>query len=218
MKTMAAEAKEEVGEASKPGDRGKEYRDKERVGDEGQERRRGGSIHGGHGHHMKGPKHHSVHHRERGGFMPEETEASEGMRTHNGGPPAHEKESHEVNEGEEKYPDGKKRGGAHRKRAHKRAKGGVMPLDGAKEHKTHEMNRFHHQARKHGGKVDGHESKHRPDRRARGGATSDLRPETAAGRMALPDYLKQHDLPKRTGHSTDSRGPKMMMSGHRGRD
>lgn len=227
MKDIAAEAREEVGEASEPGKRGKEYRDKERVGDEGQPYKHGGGIHGGH-HGRQGPKHHSIH-RERGGFMPEETEASEGKRTHNQGKaPAAETEAKGDHEGEghEKYPDsmdaggeGMKRGGGHKKRAHKRRKGGILPLDGGKEHMTNELQTFHHQARKRGGHVDGKETKHRPDRRARGGSvTSDLRPETAAGKMSIPDYLKQHELPKRTGHSKDSRGPKALQSHHHGGD
>src|SRR5580658_1401062 len=92
MKDIAAEAREEAKEASEPGARGKEYRDKERMGDEGQPYKRGGGIHGG-GHGRKGPKHHSLH-RERGGYMPEETEGSEEERgKHNrGGEEAHETE------------------------------------------------------------------------------------------------------------------------------
>jgi hypothetical protein len=158
-KTMNEEAMEEEKEASTPGDRGKEEHDAPAAK---VERKHGGGVHGAHKHHMKGPKHHSVH-RRRGGAMKEE-EAAE------------------------------------------RKKGGVLPMDGAKEHESHEMKRFHHQARKHGGKIDGKESKHRPDRRARGGATSDLRPETAAGKMALPDYLRQQDMPKSKGKGADSRG------------
>jgi hypothetical protein len=208
MKDIAAEAREEAKEASEPGARGKEYRDKERMGDEGQAYKHGGGIHGAH-HGRKGPKHHSLH-RERGGYMPEETEGSEKERGKHqmGHEEPHEDEPKGAAEGEanEKYPDvNMKRGGENKKkRAHKRRKGGILPLDGGKEHMTNELQHFHHQARKAGGLVRGGETKERPDRRARGGATSDLRPETAAGKMSLPDYLRQHELPRKKGHGTDN--------------
>lgn len=206
MKDIAAEAREEAKEASEPGARGKEYRDKERMGDEGQPYKRGGGIHGAH-HGRKGPMHHSIH-RERGGYMPEETERSEEERgKHNmGKEESHETEPKGAAEGEadEKYPDvNMKRGGEHKKRAKRRRKGGILPLDGGKEHMTNEL-QHHHQGRKAGGLVRGGEAKERPDRRARGGATSDLRPETAAGKMSIPDYLKQHELPRKKGHGTDN--------------
>lgn len=103
----------------------------------------------------------------------------------------------------------RRRGGAMMEKeeeAAERKKGGVLPMDGAKEHESHEMKRFHHQARKHGGHIKGEKAKERPDRRARGGATSDLRPETAAGKMMLPDYLRQQDRPNGGGRGADSRG------------
>jgi hypothetical protein len=61
--------------------------------------------------------------------------------------------------------------------------------------------------RKRGGHVPGHHPKGRPDRRARGGATSDLNPTTAAGNMSQPGYLKK--LPFDNGGGSmgkDSRG------------
>jgi hypothetical protein len=47
-----------------------------------------------------------------------------------------------------------------------------------------------HHARKRGGHVPGHKSAHRPDKRARGGATSDMDPMTSAGKMSELDYEK----------------------------
>lgn len=44
------------------------------------------------------------------------------------------------------------------------------------------------QKRKRGGRVHGGKSMHRPDRRARGGATSDASPLTSAGKMSAPSY------------------------------
>jgi hypothetical protein len=187
-KDIAAEAHEEEREAEKPGARGKEYRDREREGDEGQAYKRGGGMKHG-------------HHRERGGYMPEETEASmkERGRHQMGKTAKQEKEPDgaDEKEGKEAYPDvNLKRGGAAKR--HKRARGGG--LDAAKEHKVHLP---HHHARKHGGKVPGHEAKSRPDRRARGGATADLYPETAASNMSIPEYQKQHELPRRLGIGPD---------------
>ena len=205
MKDIAEEAHEEAREAAVPGARGKEYRDKERMGDEGQAYARGGHV-----------KHHSIH-RERGGFMPEEVEASErdrGQRKNKELPHEHEAKGAADDEADEKYPnEGERKRGGHVK--HKRAKGGVLPLDGAKEHKTHALNK-HHKARKRGGSVHGEHEKHRPDRRARGGGvTADLRPETAAGRMSLPSYLKQHDVPQTKAHGTDTTGPRALAGGKR---
>lgn len=42
--------------------------------------------------------------------------------------------------------------------------------------------------RKHGGKVKGKKAMHRPDKRARGGATSDENPLTSAKNMSKEDY------------------------------
>lgn len=44
------------------------------------------------------------------------------------------------------------------------------------------------QKRKRGGRVHGHKMAHRPDRRARGGSTSDANPLTSAGKMSTPAY------------------------------
>lgn len=71
----------------------------------------------------------------------------------------------------------RKRGGA----MHKRARGGH--LDGAKEHKTDRISK-----RKRGGKVHGEAAMERPDRRARGGGTSDTNPLTSAGNVSMPSY------------------------------
>lgn len=71
---------------------------------------------------------------------------------------------------------------------HKRAKGGAMVEEGAGEKDAD----FKKAARKHGGKVHGEKSMHRPDKRARGGATSDMDPLTTAGKMSsLPYESKQ---------------------------
>lgn len=100
-------------------------------------------------------------------------------------------------------PEGKKKGG----RVHHRKHGGHLPLDGAKEHKA----KLPHHGRKSGGKVPGHKSEARPDRRARGGATSDLHPETAAGKMSVPAYEAKQARPAHAGKGTDNRGPKSMQ-------
>ena len=77
-----------------------------------------------------------------------------------------------------------KKGG---KVAKKRARGGHVnkhgELDGAVHHAHHVP---HHMKRKRGGHVKGEAPMHRPDRRARGGGTSDLNPFTAAGKMHGP--------------------------------
>lgn len=46
-------------------------------------------------------------------------------------------------------------------------------------------------ARKRGGKIPGMASMSRPDRRARGGATSDMNPTTAAGNVSEPSYMSK---------------------------
>lgn len=194
---MMEEVHQEEREAEKPGARGSEYRDRERVGDEGQPYRKGGGIH---------------HKRVRGGYLPEETEASEDKRgegNHGRINAEHEPEP-DRKEGEEKYADERKKGG----RVKRRKRGGVLngkgEMDGAEEYK-HPMP---HEGRKHGGKVHGKEPKGRPDRRARGGATADLNPETAAGRVSVPDYQRQHELRNRAGHGKDTQGP-TALKGHR---
>jgi hypothetical protein len=49
--------------------------------------------------------------------------------------------------------------------------------------------------RKRGGNIKGMMAKGRPDKRARGGATSDLNPTTAAGKVSSPDYLSATGTP-----------------------
>ena len=75
-----AEAREEERESAVPGARGKEYSAIEREGDRGQPRKHGGGIgmHGHREHEQHHGKHHgNMHHRARGGYMPEETNASD---------------------------------------------------------------------------------------------------------------------------------------------
>ena len=101
-----------------------------------------------------------------------------------------------------------KRGGRHKKRARGGHVGKHGHLDGAAHHK-HEMashqvpHHPHHHPRKRGGKVHGHAAEHRPDRRARGGATSDLNPTTAAGNMSVPEYERQPHIPNGGGAGPD---------------
>ena len=176
-KDIAQEAREEVREADTPGTRGKEYRDRERVGDEGQPYRRGGHVE-----------------RARGGFMPEETEASEGERGQRGERPEKAEREPAKREGEESYADERKRGGS----VKRRARGGR--LDAAEEHKA-PHNPKHH-PRKKGGKAMGKKPASRPDRRARGGG-ADLHPETAAGNMSVPDYERQRPIKNGGGRGRD---------------
>ena len=63
---------------------------------------------------------------------------------------------------------------------HERAKGGEVPEDEAEKKDI--------MKRKRGGRVHGKKSEHRPDRRARGGSTSDMSPLTSAGKMSTPAY------------------------------
>jgi hypothetical protein len=80
----------------------------------------------------------------------------------------------------------------------RRAEGGRMP----EEEKKEEEMKF--TRRKHGGKVMGKESMHRPDRRARGGATSDRDPTTTAGRMSkMPFESDQAKDDNSAGAGTD---------------
>lgn len=124
----------------------------------------------------------------------EESDASEtGEEAHGG------EEKKEMKTGEEL-----KRGGRH-----KRARGGG--LDGADEFRTSKVgdpkpHSPHHHPRKRGGHVPGKASKHRPDKRARGGATSDLNPTTAAGKMSVPSYERQQSIPNGGGVGTDNDG------------
>lgn len=92
----------------------------------------------------------------------------------------------------------KRGGGMHHE---KRKRGGG--LDAAKEHK---VNLGHHHARKRGGHVPGHMAKERPDRRARGGGTSDTNPYTTAGNVSVPDFghaYKNSNAPVPKGEGAD---------------
>lgn len=77
----------------------------------------------------------------------------------------------------------------------KRARGGG--LDAAMEHKTTKIKR------KSGGKVPGKMAMMRPDKRARGGATSDMNPYTAAGKVSSPSYETKSDTPNGGGMGPD---------------
>lgn len=77
----------------------------------------------------------------------------------------------------------------------KRARGGG--LDAAMEHKK----KLHE--RKRGGKVPGKMAMQRPDKRARGGATSDMNPFTAAGKVSTPDYESKSGTPNGGGMGAD---------------
>ena len=73
-----------------------------------------------------------------------------------------------------------------KKEHHRRARGGMVGKDKSKPlmfGKEEDMPK-----RKHGGMVHGEKAMKRPDRRARGGATSDADPYTSAGKMSKPDY------------------------------
>lgn len=62
----------------------------------------------------------------------------------------------------------------------------------------------HRQKRKAGGAVHGEKPKHRPDKRARGGATgADLHPETAAGHMTAPSFERVGPKPDGGGVGKD---------------
>lgn len=74
------------------------------------------------------------------------------------------------------------------KETHEEEKEASEDGEGARE-KADERKRGGHTKRKRGGGVHGEHEKHRPDRRARGGATSDLHPTTAAGKVSSPSYL-----------------------------
>ena len=60
--------------------------------------------------------------------------------------------------------------------------------EGPAEKEMEEEDKDAPQKRKRGGRVHGHKSAHRPDRRARGGSTSDANPLTSAGKMSAPAY------------------------------
>jgi hypothetical protein len=71
---------------------------------------------------------------------------------------------------------------------HKRALGGALP---------------HHRGKKGGGTVKGEKPKSRPDRRARGGATSDMNPESSAGKMSMLPYERVGPKPDGGGEGKD---------------
>lgn len=75
-----------------------------------------------------------------------------------------------------------------------RKRGGAMPHSPA------------HHPRKHGGSIPGKKAKSHPGRRARGGATSDMNPTTAAGNMSEPDYEKARPGPDEGGKGADNAG------------
>lgn len=89
---------------------------------------------------------------------------------------------------------------------HKRERGGHVPKKHetkAEEHKEEEKKRH---KRKAGGAVPGHKAKHHPGRRARGGATADMNPTTAAGHMSEPEYERPHPGPSGGGMGADNKG------------
>lgn len=88
---------------------------------------------------------------------------------------------------------------------HRRKAGGHIP-EGLKKHDEEEEAEAHHKARKHGGKVAGKAAMHRPDKRARGGATSDQDPITSAGKMSSPSYERKQEGPYGGGEGADNKG------------
>lgn len=62
-------------------------------------------------------------------------------------------------------------------------------------------------ARKGGGKVPGKFPPVRPDRRARGGATSDREPFTSAGNMSKPSFERVGSKPNGGGEGKDVSNP-----------
>lgn len=83
-----------------------------------------------------------------------------------------------------------------KKHEHKRERGGETP--GKKEDEFAEEKV---QARKRGGRVHGMKAESRPDKRARGGSTSE--PTSEANRMSKPSY-EGHDAPEdEHGKGTD---------------
>ena len=63
-----------------------------------------------------------------------------------------------------------------------------MAKEGPAEKEMEEEDKDPPQKRKRGGRVHGHKAMHRPDRRSRGGSTSDANPLTSAGKMSAPAY------------------------------
>jgi hypothetical protein len=154
----------------------------------------------------------SSHERARGGHMPAAHMARKMQRgfTEKDEPerPGHERrEPHEYGphgvenfEAEEKHDresapqEERRRGG----RMAARKRGGLVPEHEKK--REEEEKKRHKRAR--GGKVPGKAAKHHPGRRARGGATADLAPNTAAGKMMEPAYMKDTE-----GKSEGGKGP-----------
>ena len=100
-----------------------------------------------------------------------------------------------------------------KKKEHKRAKGGAAEFvesgdgenEGEEGMKEPKAGKPAHMARKAGGHVKGKHAMHRPDRRARGGATSDKDPFTSAGKMSKMDYeAKQAPKDDEGGKGADS--------------
>lgn len=109
----------------------------------------------------------------------------------------------------------------HEKEEHKRARGGSTPREhndgfrkdedrededrdedeNEKAEKKHEDRKEETPKRKRGGKVHGKKVESRPDRRARGGATSD--PTTEAGKMSRPPFERHDQAGPDKGESAD---------------
>lgn len=85
-----------------------------------------------------------------------------------------------------------------------RRRGGAMPHEMTSEEKKKHEERHRRRA---GGRVPGKKAKEHPGRRARGGATADLNPMTAAGHMSEPAYEKPRPGPDEGGKGADSKGP-----------
>jgi hypothetical protein len=77
-------------------------------------------------------------------------------------------------------------------------------VEDAEEHKRARGGHIPHRGKKAGGAVKGEKPKHRPDRRARGGATSDMNPETSAGKMSSLPFEKIGPKPDGGGRGRDS--------------
>lgn len=130
--------------------------------------------------------------------MEEEAKAEEEDASKDGEEAHGSKEKKEMATGEEL-----KRGGKHKKRA----RGGSLKAEEEHKHSlpshTKPEHPHHHHGRKSGGHVPGKMAEMRPDRRARGGATSDMNPTTAAGNMSVPSYEKQPKIPNGGGMGKD---------------
>lgn len=96
---------------------------------------------------------------------------------------------------EEKRHDGKEH--------HKRARGGRTLREHEDKLRDAAEDKKKREERKHGGKVHGEKSKNRPDRRARGGATSDANPMSSAGKMSKPEYETKDEPEDKHGRGND---------------